>query len=152
VSVAVDALDTSELAGIVHEIGVPRAGSTVYPVTVRLDQEAAGARAGMAAEVTFEFSANEAEAASFKLPVTAVGEDRDGRFVYIVEPKEDGLGTVRRRPVEVGSIDSGGIAIREGLEGGERVVTAGVSRIDDGLTVRVPEPEDSPAEAPATAP
>ncbi|MBW2629927.1 MAG: hypothetical protein JRE45_20270, partial [Deltaproteobacteria bacterium] len=75
----------------------------------------------------------------YALPVSAVGEDREGRFVFMLEKTDDGLGIVHRTPVEVGEILSDGIEILEGVKPGELVVTAGVSRIYDGLQVRVPE-------------
>ena len=64
-----------------------------------------------------------------------------GSFVYILESTDDGFGTVRRRAVEVGELTDRGIVIEDGLEDGELVVTAGVSRINDGLRVRVPPVE-----------
>ena len=38
----------------------------------------------------------------------AVGEDRHGRFVYVVEPTEEGFGQVHRREVRVGELEGGG--------------------------------------------
>jgi multidrug efflux pump subunit AcrA (membrane-fusion protein) len=88
--------------------------------------------------VTFVF-ASEKEGPRYSLPISAVGEDREGRFVFILEKTGDALGTVHRTPVEVGDILSDGIEILDGVKPGDLVVTAGVSRIYDGLQVRVPE-------------
>ena len=143
VSVAIDALRGRALSGSVYEVGVPGQGSTVFPVTIRLGDDVGDAvRSGMAAEVTFHFEVSSESAAEHVVPTTAVGEDREGRFVFVVEGEGD-TGTVRRVPVEVGEIGTNGIEILDGLEDGQRVVTAGVSRIRDGLEVRVPAPDEA---------
>ncbi|MEM7606460.1 MAG: hypothetical protein AAF411_13970, partial [Myxococcota bacterium] len=68
---------------------------------------------------------------------SAVGEDRDGRFVYVIEGEGE-MGIVRRRGVEVAGVTGDALRVTEGVSGDERIVTAGVSRIRDGLEVRVP--------------
>jgi len=125
--------------GTVTEVGVASVGgATTFPVTVRLTEGQDQVRAGMSADVTFVF-ASEKDGPRYSLPISAVGEDREGRFVFMLEKTGDSLGTVHRRPVEVGEILSDGIEIRDGVTPGDVVVTAGVSRIYDGLQVRVPE-------------
>ncbi len=148
VSVQIDALEGRSLTGTVYEVGVAGMGSSVFPITIRLgDDVGEEVRSGMAAEVTFQFEVEQESAAEHVIPTTAVGEDRDGRFVFIVEGEGD-TGTVKRTPVEVGEIGTMGIEILDGLEDGQRVVTAGVSRIRDGLEVRVPPLDgEEPAEA-----
>ena len=66
-------------------------------------------------------------------------EDRFGRFVYVVEPTADekGLGLIHRKSVTVGELTSEGLEIFQGLSDGDLVVTAGVSRIQDGLKVKI---------------
>lgn len=133
-----DALGGKELKGIVSEVGVASVrGGATFPVTVRLTEGEDPVRAGMSADVTFEFSREET-GGYFVLPAAAVGEDRDGRFVFTLEQKGEDRGIVHRRPVVVDSLTSEGIEIKEGIEPGDLVVTAGVSVIYDGLEVRVP--------------
>ena len=134
-----DSLDGKTFNGTVTEVGVSSAGgATTFPVTVRLSEGENQVRAGMTADVTFVF-ASTTEGPMYSLPISAVGEDREGRFVFMLQNEGDGLGTVHRSPVEVGDILSDGIEILSGIEPGNLVVTAGVSRIYDGLQVRVPE-------------
>jgi RND family efflux transporter MFP subunit len=134
-----NSLEGKEFAGTVTEVGVASVGgATTFPVTVRLTEGQDQVRAGMSADVTFVF-ASEKEGPRYSLPISAVGEDREGRFVFILEKTGDALGTVHRTPVEVGEILSDGIEILDGVKPGDLVVTAGVSRIYDGLQVRVPE-------------
>ncbi|MEM7136089.1 MAG: efflux RND transporter periplasmic adaptor subunit [Myxococcota bacterium] len=127
------------LPGRVTEVGVASTGgATTFPVTVRLTEGQDLVRAGMTADVTFSF-ASATGAPKYALPLSAVGEDREGRFVFLLDDVADGLGTVRRAPVDVGEMRSDGIEVRNGVSLGDMVVTAGLSRIYDGLQVRVPD-------------
>ncbi|MEM7136697.1 MAG: efflux RND transporter periplasmic adaptor subunit [Myxococcota bacterium] len=141
------------LPGKVTEVGVASmGGATTFPVTVRLTEGQKLVRAGMTADVTFSF-ASATGAPKYALPLSAVGEDREGRFVFKLEDVADGLGTVRRASVEVGQMRSDGIEVRSGVAPGDMVVTAGVSRIYDGLQVRVPKkPGSEPANVAAPSP
>jgi multidrug efflux system membrane fusion protein len=134
-----NSLEGKTFNGKVTEVGVSSAGGvTTFPVTVRLTEGQDQVRAGMAAEVTFIFASLK-EGPKYALPISAVGEDREGRFVFMLQNVSDGLGIVTRSPVEVGDILSNGIEILSGVNPGDLVVTAGVSRIYDGLEVRVPK-------------
>ncbi len=142
-SVTFDAIRGRTFAGQISEVAVsPPQGLTTYPVTVRLDGADPRILPGMAAEASFSFGASGRP--RHILPPHAVGEDREGRFVYVLKPTGDGLGAVERRAVVVGALVSSdrfgdGIEVLEGLEDGENVVTAGISRIADGQTVRLSE-------------
>jgi RND family efflux transporter MFP subunit len=138
VTVTFDALAGQSLGGRVSEVGVAPAGmATTFPVTVRLDETTADVRAGMAAEVAFTFEATD-DRERFFVPSFSVGEDREGRFVFVVEPGDPGLWLALRRPVEVGELTAEGLEILSGLSDGDRIVTAGVSKITDSLVVRIP--------------
>lgn len=137
VGVNFDAIPDQTFAASVTEVGVGSGGlATSFPVTVRLRAADSRVRSGMAAEVTFSFEYGDGRE-RILVPPVAVAEDRDGRFVYVVEPDEPGFGMVRRKNVEVGDLSGEGIEVLSGLLDGDRVVTAGVSRISDGLKVRL---------------
>ena len=70
------------------------------------------------------------------MPAVAVGEDRKGRYVYVVAT-DAAQTTVHRRDVTIGDLVTEGLEILHGLEDGDIVVTAGVSRIVDGQKVRL---------------
>lgn len=143
VRVAIDALGGDTYAAEVYEIGSPASGGTLFPVTARLDEaKASNIRAGMAANATFEFGVSEAAAPRHLVPLTAVGQDREGRFAFRIEMTGEELGTVHRVPVEVGAVDGERIEILSGVEDGQRLVTMGVRRIHEGLAVRVPDKGD----------
>ena len=128
-----DSLPGRTFPGVVSEVGVAADG-TAFPVTVRM--EGAGeVRSGLAAQVDFAFDRGESTTI---LPAVSVAEDEQGRFVYtLVDGDEAGVGVIRRRPVEVGELTSRGLEMISGVSPGDRVVTAGISVIRDGMKVRV---------------
>ncbi len=137
VTVTFDALPGRVLGAVVTEVGVAATEMvTTFPVTVRVDSVEENIRSGMAAEVAFRF-ASQRGGNVIVVPPVAVSEDQNGRFVYIVEPADSGFGIVRRRDVTVGELTSDGFEILNGLADGDRVVTAGISQITDGLRVRI---------------
>ncbi len=131
-----DALPDQRFSAEVAEVGVSATGTeTTFPVSVQLDNPQGRIRPGMAAEVAFHLLP--AQADRIRVPGKAVSEDRNGRFVFVITPLENDKGTVHRRPVTVGELTPQGLAILEGLSPGDKVVTAGLSRIRDGQTVRL---------------
>lgn len=117
--------------GVVVEVGVAASGAT-FPVTVAVDG-GNGLRSGLAAQVSFAFNS---DASAPLLPSASVVEDEQGRFVYkLADSGEDGIGIIRRQPVRVGELTSRGLEILEGIAPGDRIVTAGVSVIQDGMKV-----------------
>jgi multidrug efflux pump subunit AcrA (membrane-fusion protein) len=116
--------------------------ATTFPVKARLERDEPDVLPGMAAEVHFRFDA-QGDRERIDVPSFAVGEDRAGRYVYVVEEVADGVGRAVRREVTVGSLTAdGGLEILHGLVDGERVITAGVSRIQDGREVRLDAVEE----------
>jgi len=136
VSVTFDAIPGETFPAVVSEVGVAAIGAaSTFPVRVRLQRDEGQIRSGMAASVAFTFGGHR-DGERIVVPLQAVGEDRQGRFVFVVESKGDGVGVVRRRPVVVGELDPEGLEILEGLTPGERLVTAGVKRLEDGREVQ----------------
>ena len=70
----------------------------------------------------------------------------DRNFVFVVQPDS----TVVRRPVKLGARQPGRVEIREGLQGGEKVVRAGHQKLYEGAKVSPVEAAAAPA-APAAA-
>ncbi len=137
VTTTFDAIPGLQFPSIGTKVGVAsgRTGTT-FPVTVQLQQRVPGFRSGLAAEVTFRFEGRKGQA-RILVPSVAVGEDREGRFVFVFEEIEGGMGMVHRKPVTVGELTAEGLEILDGLVDGERVVTAGVRRLHDGRKVRL---------------
>ena len=138
VEVRFDALPGRRLAAAITEVGVAATGGTsTFQVTAGIREPAPEVRSGMAAEVTFTFAQERGD--RIVVPGVAVGEDRDGRFVFVLERGADGTGTARRRAVDIGEPVEGlgGIEILDGLSAGEELITAGVRRLTDGMAVKI---------------
>lgn len=70
------------------------------------------------------------------VPQTAVLQDREGRYVFVVNDDD----TVSQKRISTGPRIMNGWAVTEGLDGGEAVVVEGVQRLQDGMTVKVGDP------------
>lgn len=141
VTVELDALPGQTFNAEVTEVGVAVTGTaTTFAVTVRLLDWDLFIRSGMAADITFELVEPGSEN-RIVVPGVAVGEDHEGRFVYVLDGRPGEEATVRRRAVEVGRPRQSGIEILAGLEEGELIVTAGVRRLINGERVRILEAE-----------
>ena len=136
VGVAFAALPADEFRGRVTEVSpsVDRTTAT-YPVRVAVVDATDQIRTGMAATVTFEFAATPGAAGALVVPARAVGEDGEGRFVFVIEAGTGDVGVVRRRSVQVGRLGAEGFEIVSGLERGERVAVAGLQTLLDGQQV-----------------
>lgn len=87
-------------------------------------------RPGMAMTVIIQ----SAERQSLSVPEIAVVGEGDQRFVFVL-----GEGNrVRRTPVRTGLRQGGRVEIVEGLSPGARIVTEGIVKVSDGMTVRLP--------------
>jgi RND family efflux transporter MFP subunit len=137
VVVTFDALPTRFYKALITEVGVAAlAQSVTYPVTARLVEITPEVRPGMAANVRFIFKTKDTTE-RYLVPPVAVGEDHGGRFVYTVDPAEDGYGLIRKQPVTVGSLTAQGLEVLSGLSDGKKVVTAGISKINEGQKVKL---------------
>lgn len=131
-SILFDSQPGETFEGVVVEVGIAATGAT-FPVTVAVDGSN-GLRSGLAAQVNFAFNQEES---SPLLPPASVAEDEQGRFVYkLVQSEEVGVGLIQRQTVEIGELTSNGLEILAGIAPGDRIVTAGVSVVQDGMKVR----------------
>ncbi|MEM8551213.1 MAG: efflux RND transporter periplasmic adaptor subunit [Pseudomonadota bacterium] len=124
----------------VTELGERADTVSSFPVVVTLLETSDFMKAGMAVEVSLSFSLP--EATGFLLPMSAAineGQipphspgDRVPVDVYVFDPATS---TVVRRTVVMGGIRENQLVVVEGLSEGERVATAGVSFLRDGMNV-----------------
>ena len=131
------ALPGMDFSGRVREIAYALGASSTYPVIVQLDAPSRSIRPGMAGDVEFSFGAGEPSEDPLVVPVKAVGEDANGQYVFVIDGVENGVGTVRRRPVRVGSLLADGFVVEEGLTERELVATAGLRSLLSGMKVRL---------------
>lgn len=140
-TVTFDAFPEKEFEATISEVGVTSIGQgSTYPVTALLKEQDPALRPGMAGKISIRFKSGDGRERII-VPSVAVGEDRQGRFVFTVEPADSGLGIVHRRQVTVGELTNQGLQVLEGLREGDLLITAGVSRIIDSQKVKLPQPE-----------
>ena len=78
-----------------------------------------------------------ADRPSVTVPETAVTYSLQGNAVFVIEATEDGSLTATVRIVRIGSVRDGRTAILEGLQAGERIVTAGQHKLYRGVQILV---------------
>jgi len=88
---------------------------------------------GMTANVRMKFVSKEAQ--YYLVPVEAVAVDDHGKYrVWIVD---ENTMSVKQRDITVGDMEKDSIKVLSGLQSGERIVTAGVNKLTDGMKVRL---------------
>jgi RND family efflux transporter MFP subunit len=126
-------------SGKVIEVGVGASGlGSTFPVTILVDDNnSSDIRPGLAASVSFENNADSKQ--DYLLPLSAVVQGAEGAFVYVVNPLSDNEmeseGTIDKKPISLGELQTGGIEVAAGLLTGDRVVVAGVSFVRQGMLV-----------------
>ena len=138
VSIRFGAISDLEFSGQISEIGVASVGAAAaFPVVIKINEDHPSLRSGLAANVTFQFDSF--GSGGVVLPVAAVVHDPGGTFVFVAEPDgRQGEAVVRRRAVDLGELTQSGVEVLQGLDTGDRVITAGVSVIRDGQRVLIP--------------
>ena len=131
------------LAGHISELGARADTVSSFPVVVSLDETDPSIKAGMAVEISIEFSVP--SGAGFALPLSVLPFDGDldppkspnepGKSqVFVYNPDTS---TVSRRDVLVGGVRENKIIIIDGLNLGEYVASAGVSFLREGQKVKL---------------
>jgi RND family efflux transporter MFP subunit len=116
------------LAGEIVHIG--RAGEAMAPVIISIFNDGAPAL-GESVRVQLEIVARPVT----RVPLAAV-VDPAGSAPYVLALNDDD--TIRRAPVTPGRLAGGWVTVNgEGLAPGDRVVTAGQGRLEEGMRVRV---------------
>jgi membrane fusion protein, multidrug efflux system len=136
-SVVFGAIPGRRFRSIVDEVGVAMsAHSMTFTVVVEVVEDCDLIRSGMAADVEFRIP-SAFTGQRIRVPWVAVGEDRNGRYVFVLESGDDTYAIARRRPIEIADTTGDSIIIESGLAPGDRIVTAGVRRISDRQKVKL---------------
>jgi len=109
------------------------AGTQTYQARISVQvPEGVIALSGMVGQVQIE--APDTGVMTPSVPVTALASTPEGApFVWVVDPASQ---AVSARPVTTGKMSADQVTITDGLQAGDVVVTAGVSRLSEGLVVR----------------
>jgi len=118
-------------AGALRELA-PDADSVTRTYSARITVKGAdrALRLGMTASV---FAPDVEGRAAIRLPLTAIYDPDGEPLVWIVDAETSRVAT---RPVKLGAVHNETVLIAGGLQGGERVVTAGVHMLHAGQRVR----------------
>ena len=129
------ALQGKIFKGVVNEIAPSvESGTATYPVRVKLLGETSEVKSGMAANITFTFATTDNQEALI-VPVSAVGEDSNGNFVYVIEKQNENVGLIKKQHFQIGELSPIGFEVISGLKPGQLVATAGLQTLLDGQTV-----------------
>ncbi len=125
----------------ITEVGVAASSGGAFPVEALLQGKCPDMRAGMSANLIFDFSdvQGSEQANRLLVPYLSIGEDSQGSFVFVLEPISDGIYHAKRRTIEFRAGSNNGAEILSGVEAGELVATAGVRRLLDGMEVKLLE-------------
>lgn len=112
------------------------ATQTYQVVLVMPQPEGINVLPGMTATVTASTSEEKVQQGSILIPSIAVIANPEGKnFVWIVDSKDM---TVHKKDVKVGTLTgSENIDILEGLQGGEKIIVAGMLKLQEGMRVRL---------------
>ncbi|MDQ2180417.1 efflux RND transporter periplasmic adaptor subunit [Marinifilum sp. D714] len=135
VSATFPALQGKEYQGVVNEVSPSISeGSATYPVRIKLLGETSKVKSGMAAHIKFKFAeTNNGE--SLIVPISAVGEDSKGNFVFVIEKESESVGVIKKQHFKVGVLSPVGFEVESGLKAGQIVATAGLQTLLDGQKV-----------------
>ncbi|MEP0942595.1 MAG: efflux RND transporter periplasmic adaptor subunit [Rhizobiaceae bacterium] len=131
------------LAGIVSELGSKADTVSSFPIVVQLTETDPALKAGMAIEISMEFTVPTGQ--GFLLPLTVLplygnigddaGPNRPSQTeVYVYDPETE---TAVKRQITIAGVRENQIIIVDGLKAGERVASAGVSFLRDGQKVKL---------------
>ena len=141
IRVQFDAFKDHPIPAVIKEIGAEASRTTrTYPVTLLMEQpEDFKVLPGMAGRSIADRESVEAgKQHGIVVPISAIfsPEEDDNSYVWVFDEQ---TATVSRREVVTGALTDHGVPVREGLTPGEWVVTAGVSYLTNGQTVKLLE-------------
>ena len=137
VEVTFASLDGEKFKAKVTEVSPAVDSNTAtYPVLVTVANPSSAVRSGMAANVTFDFADQDMDHTIIVVPVHAVGEDSDGRFVFLIE-EEGEKAKVRKQQIDIGNLSAEGFEVKSGLTAGQKIATAGLQTLLNGQEVRL---------------
>ena len=137
--------DEVEVVGLVTLISAQAGDGNAFPIEVTLPAAALGLRAGMTASLTFNFDSYLEGKTAYLIPISALALDAglttgvpasgDGDVPVFVFNDESSQLELRR--VRAGGVRGNELEVFEGLNAGDKVITAGVAFLRDGMEVEL---------------
>jgi RND family efflux transporter MFP subunit len=143
VTATVPGLQDAVFEGRIIEIGAMAEAGNAFRVRARLNDPTPGARSGMSASVTLQIARDKArDRPVFSIPLSAIRFDTTetgpvvGKraTVFLFDSAKE---SVERREVPVVGMAGNRVFVGDGLQPGDRIVTAGVAFLRDGQKVRL---------------
>ncbi|WP_298420469.1 efflux RND transporter periplasmic adaptor subunit [uncultured Kordia sp.] len=110
--------------------------TATYPVRVTLNNPTDTIKSGMTANVTFDFGDRKVNNKTLVVPANAVGEDSNGRFVFLIEGEGENA-KVKKQKITIGTLTPEGFEIKSGLTVGQKIATAGLQTLLNGQEVKL---------------
>lgn len=137
VKVSFTAIEGEKFNAIVTEVAPALdANTSTYPITVMVTDKDDRIKSGMAANVLFEFVNEDLAKDVIVVPASAVGEDGNGRFVFLVEG-DSTKASVKKQSITIGNLTPQGFQVKTGLKPGQKIATAGLQTLLDGQDVKL---------------
>ena len=116
-SIHFSAIEEKKFAGTVIEVSpITDENSASYTVKVGIDDATKEIKPGMSGHVTFHFPKENSDGPdALIIPVSSVGEDGNGNFVFLVESEDGVTGTIKKQQVSLGKLSTDGFEVLEGL-------------------------------------
>lgn len=137
-TVSFSSLGSEKFKGKVTEVSPAIDQNTAtYLTKIEIEDNKNKIKSGMAADVTFDFKNKLNSEGLLIAPLKAVGEDSNGRFVFVIKSEDGKVGIVMKQKVTIGKLSSKGFEILEGLNPGQKIATAGLQTLLNGQKVKL---------------
>lgn len=132
IEVRVDALSKKVLKAKITKVGSTSNGyGNTFPIKAEFIDKVPGIKPGMSAKVNILL--NQVEKSKIVVPIDSVLTNKTGdHYVFVLTDIKDKTGVMKKKAVVPGAIDNHGIQILEGLNNGDVIITAGMSKAIDG--------------------
>lgn len=137
VKVVFDSLDKNRsFSAKISEISKFTAQNTkTYTVVVKLSNSSKLLKSGMSADVYFT-SLIPLNKSILCVPTNSILNDKNGYFLYVLK-KEENIYKVKRKSIEVGSLNSEGYEVISGLDSMDLILKAGMSEVYENMKVQI---------------
>lgn len=136
VQVTLPGIPNKPFGGTVAEINTTATETNAFEVTVALEGDTSEVRPGMSAEVVFSYH-TEREQTAFILPTSAVVPSASESGTATIYVYDESMSVVKARQVTIVGIIDNTIEVIGDIAQGDRVATAGVTFLVDGMKVKL---------------